>query len=161
MNDITKMYGNRVRVRVSALIFNNDRLLLVRHKNLGQENELWAPPGGGIEFGEAGMEALKREVKEETGLTVIKAEFRFINEFIAPPLHAIELFFYVSRVEGNLVQGHDPEMNKNQIIKEVQFMAITDVKEIKDSKKHNILHGNITIDKLQALKGYHKFTPSC
>jgi 8-oxo-dGTP diphosphatase len=160
MDQIIKKFGNRVRMRVCALIYDKDRLLLVRHQGLGQESELWAPPGGGVDFGEPAIEALKREVKEETGLTVVKAEFQFINEFIAPPLHAIELFFHVSQVKGALKKGYDPEMADDQIIKEVQYMAITDVKKMKDSKKHNILQGNITINSLQALNKYHKFSPS-
>lgn len=50
----------------SALIIDNDRVLLVYHKKL----DVWLYPGGHIEENENPDEALLREVEEETGLEV-------------------------------------------------------------------------------------------
>lgn len=50
----------------SALIVENNRVLLVYHKKLG----VWLYPGGHIEKNENPDEALIREVKEETGLDI-------------------------------------------------------------------------------------------
>ncbi|MCX6767277.1 MAG: NUDIX domain-containing protein [Candidatus Micrarchaeota archaeon] len=50
----------------AAYIVSNGRILLVKHRKLG----LWLPPGGHIEEGELPDEAVKREVREETGLEV-------------------------------------------------------------------------------------------
>jgi ADP-ribose pyrophosphatase YjhB (NUDIX family) len=56
---------------VRALVFN-DRgdLLLERQRVFGS----WALPHGCVDLGESVYEALKREVKEETGLDVAEAE---------------------------------------------------------------------------------------
>lgn len=59
----------RPQLAVSAAIFRNDRLLLVRRARkpgLG----VWTLPGGRVEFGESLHQALNREVQEETGLTI-------------------------------------------------------------------------------------------
>ncbi len=59
----------RPQLAVSAAIFHNDRLLLVRRARkpaLG----VWTLPGGRVEFGESLHQALNREVQEETGLTI-------------------------------------------------------------------------------------------
>jgi len=50
----------------SALIVDNNKVLLVYHKKL----DVWLYPGGHIEQDENPDEALLREVKEETGLDV-------------------------------------------------------------------------------------------
>ncbi len=59
----------RPQLAVSAAIFQNNRLLLVRRARkpaLG----VWTLPGGRVEFGESLHQALNREVQEETGLTI-------------------------------------------------------------------------------------------
>lgn len=56
---------------VRALIFNDcGEVLLEKQAHFGS----WALPHGCIDVGESALEALKREVKEETGLTIIGAE---------------------------------------------------------------------------------------
>jgi ADP-ribose pyrophosphatase YjhB (NUDIX family) len=54
------------RIRVSALLRWNDRLLLCRHEKPGKE--YWLLPGGGVNVGESIVEALDRELAEELGL---------------------------------------------------------------------------------------------
>jgi 8-oxo-dGTP diphosphatase len=49
-----------------ALILDEDRVLLSRYAGTGR----WSLPGGGIDHGEQPVEALHREVREETGLTL-------------------------------------------------------------------------------------------
>ena len=65
---------------VGALIFDSvGNLLLIRsHK----WHDKYVVPGGHIELGERVEEALRREVKEETGLDVSDIEFLCIQEFI-------------------------------------------------------------------------------
>jgi 8-oxo-dGTP pyrophosphatase MutT (NUDIX family) len=56
-----------VRASVSAVIWDRrGRLLLQQRSDGGQ----WGLPGGSVEVGESVIEAVRREVKEETGLLV-------------------------------------------------------------------------------------------
>lgn len=56
-----------IRPSVSAVIFDGGgRLLLQRRSDGGQ----WGLPGGSVEIGESVTDALRREVREETGLLV-------------------------------------------------------------------------------------------
>ena len=58
----------RVLCAVKALILHQGRFLMLKQE-LGNRFE-WDFPGGRMEFGETPEEALRREVKEETGLDV-------------------------------------------------------------------------------------------
>jgi len=62
---------------VGGLIRSNSEILLVANRrrgnlHLGKKGSIdWTPPGGVIDQGESTVEALKREVYEETGLQVL------------------------------------------------------------------------------------------
>jgi ADP-ribose pyrophosphatase YjhB (NUDIX family) len=55
------------RIRVSALLRWEDRILLCRHEKPGKE--YWLLPGGGVNAGESLADALHRELGEEVGVT--------------------------------------------------------------------------------------------
>jgi ADP-ribose pyrophosphatase YjhB (NUDIX family) len=54
------------RVRVSAILRWDDRVLLCRHEKSGRE--AWLLPGGGVQGGESLIDALDREIAEEVGI---------------------------------------------------------------------------------------------
>ena len=54
------------RIRVSAILRWEGRILLIRHDKAG--GEVWLLPGGGVRVGESLIAALQRELWEETGL---------------------------------------------------------------------------------------------
>ena len=59
-------------VAAGAIIFNDQgQLLLCKHTYRRQHP--WGMPGGGIHFGEDPAEAVQRELREETGLSVQSA----------------------------------------------------------------------------------------
>ena len=54
------------RIRVSAILRRERRVLLIRHEKGGRE--VWLLPGGGVNAGESLVDALKREIAEECGI---------------------------------------------------------------------------------------------
>jgi len=68
MTDNSDVTGSSAsfRIAVSALIFEEGRVLLAHRRDI----DWWNLPGGGMEVGETVDEALRREVAEETGLEV-------------------------------------------------------------------------------------------
>ncbi len=64
------MNRSKTHLIVAALIRSEDKILLVRQKGPNDPISAWALPGGVVEPNELLNEALIREVREETGLTV-------------------------------------------------------------------------------------------
>ena len=54
------------RIRVSAVLRREGRILLIRQEKPGKE--YWMLPGGGVDAGETLLQALKRELAEECGI---------------------------------------------------------------------------------------------
>lgn len=155
---IKNIYGHKVRVRACGICVKNDSLLLVNHSGLNNNRPLWIPPGGGIKPGESATQALEREFLEETGLNIEVHNFLFLNEFIKEPLHAIELFFRVSILNGRLITGIDPETDTHhQIIKEVRFVTFSELGIMDNETLHNALHAVNSQESLLNMSGYFKF----
>ena len=153
--EVLNQFGNRLRLRVCGLCRQNDRLLMVRHRGLGPTGTFWSPPGGGVEFGENVPDALVREFAEETGLTVAVGELLFVNEFLQPPLHAIELFFAVKPTGGSLWVGADPEMSRdNQLIEDVRFMSFREIKRLPPQEIHALFASCHSLDDVFSWRGY-------
>jgi 8-oxo-dGTP diphosphatase len=124
--EIISQYGNQLRIRVCGICVEDHKILLINHSGMNESNEFWSAPGGGLQFGETIEECLKREFWEETNTIISAGKFLKINEFINPPLHAIELFYEVKIESGIVKKGYDPEMQE-QIIKEVKWLTFEEV----------------------------------
>jgi 8-oxo-dGTP diphosphatase len=62
-------YPNCPQVAVGAIVFKEDKVLLVLRGKPPAEN-LWSIPGGSVELGETLQEATEREIMEEAGITI-------------------------------------------------------------------------------------------
>ncbi|HEU5289043.1 MAG TPA: NUDIX domain-containing protein [Cyclobacteriaceae bacterium] len=155
-SEILEKYGNRVRIRVSGLCWQNDQLLMVNHKHL-TKGDFWAPPGGGLEFGQSAHDALTREFLEEASIFVNPVRLLFTCEFIKPPLHAIELFFEVNHEQGVITTGTDPESTSaNQLIEDVRYLDFNTIMSIPADERHGIFRFVKSIDDLKKLSGFYR-----
>ena len=155
---IQELYGEKLRVRVCGICLKDDQILLVHHKGLGKANSLWAPPGGGMQYGESAHEALKREFLEETGLKIEVRRFLFVHEYLDPPLHGIELFFEVVVLGGELKTGIDPEMEgEEQLITQTDYQDLNLLKESAPDSLHFVLQKINDPKAILNQSGYFKF----
>jgi 8-oxo-dGTP diphosphatase len=148
------IFTNKVRVRVSGILIEQNQILLAKHVGIGDEGQLWSPPGGGIEFGEPMAETLKREFLEETGLIVQPIKLLYTNEYIGGSLHAVEFFFQVKRLSGEMKTGTDPELQDDyQMIKEVTWLNIDQIRQIPNRQLHGTLRYIESLNQLTELGG--------
>lgn len=66
---MSREYPTSPLIGVGAVIWREDRVLLIRRGKPPRENE-WSLPGGRQELGETVAEAARREAHEETGLAI-------------------------------------------------------------------------------------------
>lgn len=95
------------RIRVAAIIVQDGRILLARHKRHGQA--YWVLPGGGVDFGESTEQALIRELKEEANLDIRVGRLVMVNDSIPPDghRHIVNLYFTAEITGGTLRVGDD------------------------------------------------------
>jgi 8-oxo-dGTP diphosphatase len=107
-----RRYPERPLVGVGAIILDGERLLLVRRGSPPYEGE-WSLPGGLLEAGERLEDAVRREVREETGLEVEVLSLAGVFERIVrdkegkPEYHYVLLDYFCRVRGGSLRCGSD------------------------------------------------------
>lgn len=99
---------NSPRLAARAIILHENRLLMVNA--YGPEatgpvaRDLWCAPGGGVERGASLPDNLRREVHEETGLTIKVGTPCLVNEFHDPDgtFHQVDIYFRCQLLAGQL-----------------------------------------------------------
>ena len=100
-----KGYPRRPVVAVGAIVFRDNRVLLVR-RGQPPSRDLWAIPGGRVEIGETLQEAAEREILEETGITIQAREPVYTFDYIERAGSALPRFHYVIiDLEADYVSG--------------------------------------------------------
>ncbi|MCS7018764.1 MAG: NUDIX hydrolase [Cytophagales bacterium] len=157
MSSFSQTYGGSIRVRVGGICIENNRLLLVRLQNFGQLGYFWLPPGGGVQLGETLEAALQREFAEETGLQVTVERFLCANQVVVPPLHAIEFFFVVRILAGELRVGSDPELPpQQQMIDCVRWLTWEEIQQLPAGACHNLFQHSQNLTELLQLQGIYQ-----
>jgi 8-oxo-dGTP diphosphatase len=95
------MNSAQFRVAVSALLFDEHRVLLARRRDI----DWWNLPGGGMELGETVEQTVKREVLEETGLEVEVGQL--VGVYSKPQKQEVVLTFLCQKVGGMLTETEE------------------------------------------------------
>ena len=105
----------KTRLIVSAVIEKNHDLLFGRKKSdVGPYPNTWHLIGGGVDDGESLNDAIKREIKEETGITVkINRSLGFDEDYESNKhgeiTHYVFLVFLAEYVSGEIKADDDIE----------------------------------------------------
>ncbi len=133
-------------------------ILMAKQQAPTRKKPIWMPPGGGLQFGESLHTALKREVKEETGLLIEPVSLLWIHEFIEKPFHAVEFYFECSVAGGALKLGKDPERESgDQILLDLKFVSFEEIASMnvypEFLKKEIINHGKMPLSLRHIVSG--------
>jgi len=121
---------------VGALIFKGagEALMIRTHK----WSNKWGIPGGKIKWGETSEAALRREIKEETGLKVTDIEFVLVQDCI----HSKEFYHDAHFVLLNYTcrsVGKNPRVKLNEEGQEFRWLPLAEAKKLKLNKPTKIL----------------------
>ncbi len=114
--------GPRPVVTVGALIFNDrqEALMVRTHK----WSDMWGIPGGKTKFGETSLDALRREIKEETNLDITDIEFVLVQDCIHSPEFYRDAHFvllnYICRCVG------EPHVKLNDEAVEFRWVTLAE-----------------------------------
>ena len=105
-NDINMNIQNGdFKLRAAALIINDNKLLLVNHRDYPGFFTI----GGKVAYGETTLETVEREAYEETGIHFKAERLVFVSERIFDGHHQIEFYYLMSGETDKLTDGAHTE----------------------------------------------------
>jgi|SRR3989338_4515578 len=128
----------RQRVMVTAVLKNGKKFLLLHRKSIGIQGSKWQLPEGGLHFAETPEKALKRELKEETNLSLKKTRLLGIHTStmseLGKPLYHVIRLFYSCKAAGKIKLSKDHSefiWVKKESIKRLKLFEGLNYREIK------------------------------
>ena len=129
---------NEPQVAVGAVVFLDERVLLVKRKNAPSAGQ-WAIPGGRVKWGETLKAAAEREVLEETGVRIEAGKTVYVFEYI-------DLYHYIIIDLDAVYISGEP-------------FATDDALDARWVSAGELATLNVTPSTLQLLKEKYNFTP--
>ena len=118
----------RVELAVLCLIKDGDRVLL--QNRVKKDWQGYTLPGGHVERGESFVDAVVREMKEETGLTIEKPRMVGIKHFPIEGGRYIVLLFEATQFTGEVVSSEEGEMTWVDRAELADISAVDDLAEL-------------------------------
>jgi len=103
----------KFRVALYGVLVENNKVLLATTRV--PSGLITNFPGGGLELGEAPIEAVPREFREETGLEVAVKELLFCSQLFQqnpeyPHEQLMHIYYRVERTGGALIDGNNDDV---------------------------------------------------
>jgi 8-oxo-dGTP diphosphatase len=118
------------RISAGGIVFKGNTVLLVRYRNSGKEGTYLVCPGGRLEDNENIIQAIIRETKEETGVTVEPKRVVAIEDLICSRFKMIKIWMVCEIVDGQVHKTREAEQEgiieaawftKDQLANEVVY----------------------------------------
>ena len=117
-----------VELTTLCMVTDGDRILL--QNRVKKDWQGFTFPGGHAEHGESFVDAVIREMKEETGLTVISPKLAGIKQFPIEGGRYLVLLFKATQYEGELHSSEEGKMEWVERSKLSQIKTVDDFAEL-------------------------------
>ena len=126
--EVARNYPSRPYLAVSAAIFRDGRILIVRRRRPPAQG-LYTLPGGGVELGETLEQAVVREIREETALEIEPIELVGFRQAIArDAVGRVERHFVILPFAAHWIAG---EVSLNEELAEAHWLAPSELAGLK------------------------------
>ncbi len=130
-SDSARTYPTRPYLAVSAAIFRDGRVLIVRRAR-PPAHGLYTLPGGGVELGETLEEAVVREVREETALAIAPVDLVGFRQAIArDSAGRVERHFVILPFAARFIGG---EISLNEELAEAHWLAPSEISRLQTTE---------------------------
>jgi 8-oxo-dGTP diphosphatase len=143
----------QIRVAVDAIVFgyqNNQLYVLLIQQKFGTQENHWALPGGLVENDESLLDAVKRELKEETNVKVNYLEqlYTFGDDIQRDPRNRVISVSYFALVDSTKF-----EIKADTDAEHVQWYPVSEVPKLAFD------HNNIVVKAIERLKSKLTYQP--
>ena len=116
---------------VSAVLVSADKKILITKRD---RKKLWSPgmweiPGGGVKSGESSLEAIYREILEETNINLFSRDYKILHTQKRKTVEGNKYCFEITKDDIENIKGQEGEVS------DYRLASIDDIKETaKDNK---------------------------
>ncbi len=126
-NHAVRGYPDVPRVAVGAVVFHDERVLLVRRGQAPSDGQ-WAIPGGGVELGESLAQAAEREIREETGVRIAAGEPIYVFDLIErDPADNVRFHYVIVDLAARYLGG---EPHAGDDAAEARWVSADEIKQL-------------------------------
>lgn len=109
---------------ILCLVEDGNKILL--QNRIKKDWQGYALPGGHVELGESFVDAVIREIKEETGLVVIEPRLAGVKQFPIDNGRYVVFLFKATKWTGNLISSDEGQMEW------VEYQRLSEIKTVDD-----------------------------
>lgn len=113
-------------VGVGAVVFDHEGRVLLVERGKPPGVGLWSLPGGRLEPRETLVQAVAREVREETGLIVEVGTLACVIERIADDYHFVILDYFARVIGGSLAAASDARAARFVELDQLHALPLTE-----------------------------------
>ncbi len=120
-------YPDVPRVAVGAVVFHENRVLLIRRGQAPSDGQ-WAIPGGVVELGETLAQAAEREIREETGIQIAAQEPIYVFDVVErDPTDKVRYHYVIVDLAARYLGG---ELHAGDDAAEARWVSADEMKRL-------------------------------